>query len=130
VELIAADPSVAAWPPAREALAHFSAADLRDAGTQLVATWGAQRPVGEVIDQLPPALKQLVSAAVMAGAMGSEERRRAAEDCVRRINLRTARAQRQAIAAEVRGAESRGDETWRAKLVDLNELRRKEGGAG
>jgi DNA primase len=130
VEIIAADQSIAAWPPAREALAHFSAADLRDAGEQLIATWSAQRPVGEVIDQLPPALKQLVSAAVMAGEMGADERRCAAEDCVRRINLRTARAQRQVLAAELRGAENRGDEAWRAKLVDLNEVRRKEGGAG
>jgi DNA primase len=130
VEIIAADRSIAAWPPARAALAHFSAVDLRDAGEQLMAAWSAQRPVGEVIDQLPAAVKQLVSAAVLAGEMGSDERRCAAEDCVRRIDLRTARAQRQVLAAELRGAENRGDEAWRAKLVDLNEVRRKEGGAG
>jgi hypothetical protein len=63
--------------------------------------------------------------------MAADERMRAAEDCVRRIDTRTARAQRQAIASELRRAESSGSEGWRDALADLNnELRRKEGGAG
>ena len=39
--------------------------------------------------------------------------------------------ERQVLASELRRAESRGDDTWRSKLADLNSVvRRREGGAG
>ena len=54
--------------------------------------------------------------------MGPEERRQAADDCVRRLDARMARAERQAIASELRRAESSGDETWRTPLEALNQV--------
>ena len=133
IELMATDRAVADWAGARAALTRFTAADLRDAGDQIVAAWEQGRPLGDVVDRLPKALAEGLSAAAIGGGpvMAADERMRAAEDCVRRIDTRTARAQRQAIASELRRAESSGSEGWRDALADLNnELRRKEGGAG
>ena len=133
IELMATDRAVADWAGARAALTRFTAADLRDAGDQIVAAWEQGRPLGDVVDRLPRALAEGLSAAAIGGGpvMAADERMRAAEDCVRRIDTRTARAQRQAIASELRRAESSGSEGWRDALADLNnELRRKEGGAG
>ena len=133
IELMATDRAVADWAGARAALTRFTAADLRDAGDQIVAAWEQGRPLGDVVDRLPKALAEGLSAAAIGGGpvMAADQRMRAAEDCVRRIDTRTARAQRQAIASELRRAESSGSEGWRDALADLNnELRRKEGGAG
>jgi DNA primase len=131
IELIAADRRVATWPPARDAVARLQAADLRDAGASLLAAWDAGHQAADVIDRLPPALARTLAAAVLGGAVAPDERMQVADDCVRRIEARTARAQRQVIASELRRAESSGDEAWRAKAADLTtELRRKEGGAG
>ena len=131
VELIATDAGIATSQETRAVLAHFAAADLRDAGERLATAWETGRPVGEVADALDADLKQLVSAAVMAPAMmDADERHRAAADCVRRIEARVARTQRQQIASDLRHAERSGDEAWRAKLVDLNQVRRREGGVG
>jgi DNA primase len=131
IELIAADRRVATWPPARDAVARFQAADLRDAAVSLLAAWDDGRQAASVIDGLPPALARTLAAAVVDGPVAPDERMQVAEDCVRRIEAHTARAQRQAIASELRRAESSGDEAWRARAADLStELRRKEGGAG
>jgi DNA primase len=132
IELMATDRAIAAAPPARDALAQFSAADLKDAGEQIAAAWEQGRPVGEVIERLAPALAQALSAAVMDDGPMHEpaERRQAAEDCARRIAARAARAQRRVIATELRRAENSGDDAWRTPLAALNQVRRKEGGAG
>jgi len=130
VELMASDRAVAGAPAVGAALQRFSAADLRDVGEQIARAWADGRPVSEVVDRSPSAVAQVLTAAVMGeGAMlDAAERMQAATDCVRRIEARAARAQRQAIASQLRAAESRGDEGWRATLADLNsELRRKEG---
>jgi DNA primase len=130
-ELIAADRQVAAWPPARDAVARFQAADLREAAASLLAAWDGGHEVADVIERFPAALARTLAAAVVGSAVAPDERMQVADDCVRRIEARSARAQRQVIASELRRAESRGDEAWRAKAADLTtELRRKEGGAG
>jgi len=131
IELMASDRAVAQTPAVSAALERFTAADLRDAGEQIARAWADGRPVSEVVDRLPGALGQMLAAAAMGeGAMREPgERLQAADDCVRRIEARAARAQRQAIASQLRAAESSGDDGWRDKLADLNsELRRKEGG--
>lgn len=132
IELMAADRAIAASAVACDALAQFSATDLRDAGALIAAAWQQGRPVAEVIEQLPRALAHTLTAAVMGdGPMREpDERRQAAEDCARRIAARAARAQRRVIATELRRAESSGDEGWRTPLAALNQVRRKEGGAG
>jgi DNA primase len=132
VELMAIDHEIGTSAAAAEALEHFAAPDLKDAGALIVAAWHEGRPAGEAIEKLPPALAQMLSAAVMGEGAKLEgaERRQAADDCLRRIAARTARAQRQVIASELRRAESSGDEGWRTSLAALNEVRRKEGGAG
>jgi DNA primase len=132
VELMAIDRAIADAPPVRAALALFGAPDLQQAAEQIAAAWEQGRPVGEVVDRMAPAVAQLLGAAVMGDgtAMAPDERRQAAEDCVRRIDARTARAQRQAIASELRRAENSGDEAWRTPLEALNQVWRKDGGAG
>jgi DNA primase len=132
VELMAMDHEIGASAAAREALEQFSAPDLKDAGERVATAWHEGRPVGEVVEGLPPALAQVLSAAVMGEGANLEagERQQAADDCMRRIAARAARAQRQVIAGELRRAESSGDDGWRAPLAALNEVRRKEGGAG
>jgi DNA primase len=132
IELMASDRAVGASAAVAAALEQFRAADLRDAGAEIARAWADGRPVSEVIDRLPTALGQLLAAAMMgerSSLPDGSERMQAAEDCLRRIAARAARAQRQAIASQLRAAESSGDEGWRDKLADLNsELRRKEGG--
>lgn len=132
VELLAIDGEVARWAPARAALAHFRAADLAQAGTAVADAWAEGRPVSDVFDQLPAGLGRQLAAAVMGDGAGlaPAERLQAAGDCVRRIEQRAARAQRQVIATELRRAESSGDESWHTALETLNDLRRREGGAG
>ena len=133
VELMAADRAVATWERAQDALDHFEAAELRDAGRALGAAWSEGRAVAQVIDGLAAPVAQLLSAAALGHGpvLDAEERLRAAEDCLRRIEGRTALAQRQALASVLRQAESSGDERWRDAAADLNsELRRKQGGGG
>jgi DNA primase len=132
VELMAIDRAVAGAPPVAAALAHFSAPDLKQAAERIAAAWDEGRALGEIIDGMAPAVAQVLSAAMMGdgSAMAPEERRQAADDCVRRIDARMARAQRQAIASELRRAETSGDEAWRTPLEALNQVWRKEGGAG
>lgn len=128
VEIMAADGSVAADPAVRSALARFTALDLRAVAEELVAAGEDERPLGEVIDRLSPALVPLVSAAALGQgqAMSGDERNQAVADCVRRIEERAARAARQRIAAELRQAETSGGEESRERIAQLNdELRRR-----
>jgi DNA primase len=132
VELMASDRAVATRISVREALARFTVADLKRAGEEIAAAWEHGRPLSDVVDRQPETLVEVLTAALMGDGppLGAEERTRAADDCVRRIAARAARAERQAIASELRRAESSGDEDWRAALAALNQVRRKEGGAG
>jgi DNA primase len=131
IELMACEAGIATAPSVRAALADFSAAELRAAGEQIALAWEHGRPVSEVVDGLSPQLVQTLTAALMNDGplLEAAERRQAAEDCVERIAARAARAQRQAIASELRRAESSGDDAWRTPLAALNQVRRKEGGA-
>lgn len=133
IELMATDRVVAELVAERDTLVHVRTPELADAGRRLAEAWASGRRLSEVIEALPAALAtRLTAAALEQGPLGdAAERLRAAEDCARRIEERAARAERQAIASELRRAESRGDETWRSKLADLNSVvRRREGGAG
>ena len=134
VELMAADRVAAEFVAARGTLERFRTPELADAGARLVAAWESGRPLGDVVGELSPALASRLTAAALdsGGPLGdAAERLRAAEDCARRIEERTKRAERLAIASELRSAESRGDEAWRSRLADLNNVvRRREGGAG
>ncbi len=131
VEVMAADRDVAAWVVERGTLARFRTAPLAEAGHRIADAWAAGRPLAEVIEALPaPLAQRLTAVALQEGPLGeAAERLQAAEDCARRIEARAAREERRAIATELRRAESRGDETWRSALVDLNNsVRRREGG--
>ena len=133
VEIMAADRAAAELVAARGTLAQLRTAELADAGRKVAEAWAADRPLSDVVETLPAALAQRVTAMALSdGPLGdAAERLRAVEDCARRIEERTARAERQVLATELRSAESRGDETWRSKLADLNSVvRRREGGAG
>jgi DNA primase len=132
IEIMAADRVAAELIAARGTLAQLRTPELADAGHKVAAAWAAGRPLSDVIDALPPALaKRVTAVALEDGPLGdAADRLRAVEDCARRIEERTARAERQAIASELRSAESRGDDSARSRVADLNSVRRREGGAG
>ena len=128
VEVMAADKEVARSVLQRGTIALLTNAELANAAQQIGDTWEHDQPLSDVLEHLPEALANRLTAVILAeGPMaGPAERMRTAEDCVKRIEQRVARARRQAIATELRRAESAGDESWRAKLENLNEVRRRE----
>ena len=132
IELIAADQTVAEFVAARGLLSKFASVELAVAGQRLIKAWALGGKLGSVVEELPEEVARFVRAAPLADARFGDatDRLRAAEECARRIEERAARAERQAIVSEMRSAESRGDDSWRSKLVDLNSVRRREGGAG
>jgi DNA primase len=132
IEVMAVDGAIATEIAARGTLEYFRAADLADAGRRLAAAVASGRPLGEVIETLPAGLAQrLATVALDAGPLGdASERRRAAEDCAQRIEARVARLQRQAIASELRRAESSGDERHGMELAKQYNEAVRRGGAG
>ena len=128
VEVMAADKEVARSVLQRGTIALLTNAELANAAQQIGDTWEHDQPLSDVLEHLPEALANRLTAVILAeGPMaGPAERMRTAEDCVKRIEQRGARARRQAIATELRRAESAGDESWRDKLENLNEVRRRE----
>ncbi len=132
VEAMAADREVADWVLRRGTLALLTDQELASAGQQISEAWTDGRPIADLIERLPEVLARRLAAMLLGGGPLAEavDRMKMAEDCVKRIEERAARARRQAIAAELRRAERRGDESWRAPLENLNEVRRREGGAG
>src|SRR5512143_568823 len=82
VELMAADRVVAELVAERGTLARFRTPELADAGERLVQAWQSGRPLGEVVEHLPPALAaRLTAVALEQGPLGdAAERLHGAED--------------------------------------------------
>ncbi len=129
LEAMAVDAEVAQWVTRRGTLALFSNGDLAEAGRRIVEARERQRPVAEILDELPPALRQGLTALMIGRGPVAElaDRMKMAEDCVARLEDQAARRRRQAIEAELRAAQP-GEERWRDALQNLNQLLRREGG--
>ena len=56
VELMAIDRAVAGAPAVRDALARFSAPDLKQAAELIAAAWDEGRAMGEIVDDVAPAV--------------------------------------------------------------------------
>ena len=131
VEAMAADREVARWVSGRGTLAMFTDPMLARTGQEMSDAWEQDRSTSEVVERLPEALAQQLTSVLLDGGPMSEavQCMKIAEDCVKRVEEQAARARRQVIAVELRRAETSGDESWRNTLENLNELRRREGGA-
>jgi len=130
VETMAADPDVALWVAERGTLALFEDVELMQAGQRLIDRWQEGGDPAHAIEVLSPALASRLTAALLGtDSIGEGNARRIAEDCAARIHARAERRTRQAIAAELRQAEGRGDEQGSLeKLTSLNQLLRRAGG--
>lgn len=131
IEAIAADRKVAEWVAERGTLAEFSDGELAEAGRRLIAAQAGGEQVAQVIESLPAPLAVRITASLVGeGPMAEADRAKVAEDCAARIRRRAEQERRRSLAAELRRAEDSGDaDRLRAKLADLNELLRREGGA-
>jgi len=100
------------------------------AGQRLIDRWQEGGDPAHAIEVLSPALASRLTAALLGtDSIGEGNARRIAEDCAARIHARAERRTRQAIAAELRQAEGRGDEQGSLeKLTSLNQLLRRAGG--
>ncbi|MEO8601802.1 MAG: DNA primase [bacterium] len=132
IELMAYDAPVAELVDGRDTLTHFRALDLAEVGRRIITAWRDGRPVIEVLDGSPAALLRAINGAIVGGGplASMEDRCGTAAGLMDRIEGDAARLRRQAMVSEVRRAESTGDDRWRLRLVDLNNVRRREGGAG
>jgi DNA primase len=131
VEAMAVDREVAEWAARHDGLALVTSGDLADAGRRIVGAWEDGHAIAEVVETLPEELgRRLTSALLGEGPLSADaDRMRLAEDCVRRLQEEAERARRRAIAADLRRAETAGDASWRSKLEDLQQIRRRDGGA-
>jgi DNA primase len=130
IEAMATAAEVAGWVEETGVLEHMRDRELEEAARLIVAAWSAQRPIGDVVAQLPDEIAGPLSRALVTEpdeSAGSPQL--VAEDCVRRIEEIAARERRRAVVAKLRLAERSGDEvSERSALASLNELRRREGG--
>ncbi len=133
IEAMAVDATVAARVAERGCLELFTDADLAQAGARLIDAWQHGRAVGEVVEALPQTMARHLTAVLLgSGPLGGEmDRSHLVEDLVARLESDAERRQRRPIAAALRQAERSGDEaSTRAQLETLNELRRRQRGAG
>jgi DNA primase len=132
IEAMAADCSVAQWVDRQGILDRFGDPELASAGHRLVEAWDEERPVAEVLDDLPAPLAGRLTEVLMQSDPRSDDAgwMKIAEDCVARIEENAARLRRRQMVAEVRRAETDGDdEGWRVALRNLDGLRRRERGS-
>jgi DNA primase len=128
VEVIAIDRQAAEWVEREGGLDLLASRDLADAGRRIVAAWDEGRPIADVVAGLPEPLAQRLAALMVgAGPLADADRMKLADECMQRLRAQASRARRLALAAELRRAESAGDESWHDKLESLQKLRREDG---
>jgi DNA primase len=130
IEALAADQAVAAGVAARGSLALFRDAELAQAGAALIEAWSEHGSIGHVVEALPEALGQRLTAAILGtGPAPEADRMRVAEDCVAKIERDAQRAARRTKIEELRSAERGGDaERSQEKLLRVKELLPGSGG--
>jgi len=131
IEAMALDHEVASLVAQRGILTGFSNRTLAEAGASLIEAWDRARSGSAVIDTLPPALAERITAALLGtGPLAAGDRLRTARDCIERIENRARRAEARAAVSRLREAEATGDDQrYREALAQKNQLlRRKESG--
>lgn len=124
IEVMALDRAAAALAAAAGVLDALLSAELTAAGREIVAAWERGDSAAAVIDRLPHPLADRVAAALLGeGPAAAADRVQVARDCVARITARTRRAAGAALRADMRDAESRGDDDHvQDRLRRANEL--------
>jgi len=107
-------------------LAALSSAELTDVGGAVLAAWGRGDAAAGVIDRLPAALAARIAAALLGeGPVAAADRLQVARDCIAKITARARRAEAATLRADLRDAESRGDDDdLRDRLRRANEFLR------
>jgi DNA primase len=107
VELMAADPAVAARVRAEDVVGDFEHPAWRRAAETLTAGDAPDRAA--LLATLPRDLRDRVARRLL-GEIADEDRERAVADCIARIRARGQRRARGRLREELRAAEARGDE--------------------
>ncbi|MBP1688319.1 MAG: dnaG [Deltaproteobacteria bacterium] len=129
LEAMALDREVASLVAHRGVLKAFSNRALAEAGEVLIEAWNRAQSANAVIDTLPPALADRITAALLGeGPVAVGDRVQTARDCIERIENRARLAEGRAVVTRLREAEAQGDDQrYREALAQKNELlRRKE----
>jgi len=130
VEAMALDRDIAVLVSQRGVLGSFRSPELAEAGHALIAAWERNGSSALVVDRLPAALAQRVTAGLLGeGAMALGNRLQVAHDCIETIRKRTQRSQDRASTLELKAAEASGNEgALRERLARKKNLleRRKE----
>lgn len=131
IEVIAMDREAAEWIEREGGIDLLTSRDLAEAARRLIDAWDEKRPIADVVATLPEDLaRRLAAVLVDAGPFEDADRMKLAADCLQRLRAQASRTRRLALAEELRRAERSGDDSWRAKLETLQQLRREEGDAG
>jgi len=131
LEAMAAAPETARLVRDCGALGCFSDASLARVGERIVEMAERDGDVASILEDLPAGLAERLTASILGtGPMAEADREAVARDCIARIERSAQQRRRRMVAAELRKAESSGDEVQSTeKLASLNEMLRREGGA-
>jgi DNA primase len=129
LEAMALDREVAVLVSHRGVLDAFTSTTLADAGRALIAAWERDHTGNGIIDQLPPAIAERVTAGLLGeGPIATGDRLQAAQDCIGRIERRARRSEAREMSATLRQAEAAGDDRrYREALARKNEFLRHKG---
>jgi DNA primase len=127
IETMALDYEVIALVSHRGVLDAFDSRALADAGRALIAAWERDHNCSAAIDQLPATIAERVTAGLLGeGPIASGDRLQAARDCIERIEERALRSERNQSLADLRHAETSGDDVmFRKQLARKNALLRR-----
>lgn len=111
LEVMALDRDVASLVAHRGVLERFSSPALAAAGRALLAAWDKDQSAGSAVDQLPVAVAQRVTAALLGeGVYAEGDRLQVARDCIDRVERRARSLQAREVLANLRQAEAVGDD--------------------
>jgi DNA primase len=129
IESMAASREVSHWVAEHGTLSLCADGELVDVGVSLIDAWEQQGDVGHLIDQLPAALADRLTAALVgSGPAGEGDPMQIAIDCDARIRLQAQRNAQRASIEALREAEQTGDDgQFRDSLTTAKEMLRREG---
>ncbi|HVM98358.1 MAG TPA: DNA primase, partial [Candidatus Acidoferrales bacterium] len=129
VEAMALDQKVAELVQERQLLERFESALLADAGRQLVAAWQDGVRGASIVDRLPAAIAERLTASLVGAESDAPDNQlQVAEQCMSRVEDRKRRAQSRVLREQIQRAEARGDRDGSLDaLRRADELRQRRG---
>lgn len=118
IEVMALDRRVAERVEEAGSLGRFESSKLTEAGASLVRAWREEGSCESAIDGLPSVVAGRVTAALLGDGAFASDRERIAEDCIRRIEQRALRAERQSALSRLRHVQAEGDPTELRKELE------------